>query len=146
MKNIKRSFSVIALLLAAAMLISSCGQLPKNRIQGRWMDSTGKQGYEFLEDGRAKIIFFKMNLSDSGLLSSLADLVGIGSDILDGSYDGAYTMDAKEKTLTVTYTIFRNTKTSTYNYEFVGSGLMLSDLETGKSVTYFLQPETNTTL
>jgi len=145
-RKILRCFSrVSALLLAAVLLLSACNILPQQKILGKWMDSTGKQGYEFMEEGRVKAIFFQMKLSESGFLSSLASLIGIGSNFLDGNYDGSYTMDAKEKTVTITYTIFKHTETVTYDYAFEGSSLVLTDRSSGERVAYFLQQETTET-
>ena len=69
------------------------------------------------------MIFFKMNLSESTFLASLAGFLGIGSNFLDGNYDGSYTMDTKEKNRYNHLYDFQHTETVTYGYAFEGSSI-----------------------
>lgn len=128
-----------ALLLALLFSLNACALRPEDKIIGTWMDSASTQGYIFQEEGRVRVIYYNFSASEGGLFSYLKNLTGIGSSLLDGAYDGSYTMDTENETVTITYTLFGSTRTAVYQYAFTNNDLVLTEQGGGKSTTFFLQ-------
>lgn len=111
----KKLSSVLAVILVCAVFVTAfagCAVMPEKQIIGKWKDSTGIVGYEFLEDGTVKF------------------------SVLGVPVSGTYTMDKKAETVTLTGTIFVKSISETYKYQIEESKLTLTNVSSGDAATY----------
>lgn len=111
----KKLISVLAVILVCAVLVTAfagCAVMPQKQIIGKWKDSTGIVGYEFMEDGTAKFT------------------------VLGVPVNGTYTMDNKEETITMSGTVLVKEVSRTYKYKIEENKLTLTDVSSGDTATY----------
>jgi Family of unknown function (DUF5640) len=121
---LKRFTQVLAIILVCAVFVTAfagCLASPQKQIIGKWKDSTGIVGYEFMEDGTAEF------------------------SVLGVPVKGTYTMDTKEQTVTLTGTILVKSVTKTYKYQIEESSLILTDVSSGNAATYVRETVATTT-
>lgn len=110
----KKLTGVLAVILICAVFITAfagCLASPEKQIIGKWKDSAGIIGYEFLDDGTVKF------------------------SVLNVPVSGTYTLDKKAETVTITGTVLVSI-TKTYKYVIEESSLVLTDVSSGKAATY----------
>lgn len=115
MKQTKRFLALFCLIAVLAVSFSACAGLPKSPqklILGKWKDSTGLVGYEFMEDGTVKF------------------------SVLGVPVTGTYVMDTKEQTVTLTGTVLVKSYSQTYKFELEESKLTLTDQSSNNVATY----------
>jgi len=88
-------------------------------IIGKWMDSAGMSGYEFLEGGRVNMTY--------------VDLAQFGVPF-NGKATGLYTLEGD--TLTVKFSIYTATIKKTYRVSITQNELSMFDLEERETSTY----------
>lgn len=88
-------------------------------ILGKWTDSAGMSGYEFLEGGRVNMTY--------------VDLAGFGVPF-NGKASGLYTLEGD--TLTVKFSIYSATIKKTYRVSVSENELSMFDLEEKETSTY----------
>lgn len=94
------------------------GDLAKDII-GKWTDSAGMSGYEFLEGGKVNMTY--------------VDLAGFGVPF-DGKASGLYTLEGD--TLTVKFSIYTATIKKVYRISIKENELSMYDLEDFEASTY----------
>lgn len=94
------------------------GDLAKD-ILGKWTDSAGMSGYEFLEGGKVNMTY--------------VDLAGFGVPF-DGTASGLYTLEGD--TLTVKFSIYTATIKKVYRISIKENELSMYDLEDFEASTY----------
>lgn len=88
-------------------------------ILGKWMDSAGMSGFEFMEGGRVSCTY--------------VDLAQFGVPF-DGKATGLYTLEGD--TLTIKFSIYTATIKKVYRASISGNELSLYDLEEHETSTY----------
>jgi hypothetical protein len=111
----KKFTGVLAIILVCAVFVTAfagCTASPEKQILGKWKDSTGIVGYEFMEDGTVKF------------------------SVLGIPITGTYTLDKKAETVTLTGTVLVKSITKIYKYQIEESTLILTDTSTNDAATY----------
>ena len=119
----KKYTGALAIILVCAVFVTAfagCMANPEKQIIGKWKDSTGIVGYEFLEDGTVKF------------------------SVLGIPVTGTYTMDKKAETVTLTGTILVKSVSQTYKYQIEESKLILTDVSSGNAATYMRETAATT--
>lgn len=129
MKNLKKIAVVLLAVLMVASVFTACDLklTQEQKILGEWRDSSGKSGFEFLENNACKVTLLDFEVSILG-------------NSLDGTFDGTYTVsknDNGDLCLTVTFTALFKSITKNYTYTLKDNALTLTDVESGNSVVYF---------
>ncbi len=135
----KKIISVTCIALLCALLFTACKQSAQDQIIGDWSDSLRSRGYSFGSDGAVKITFFSYKLPKTGRFSFLDGILNLIDQGLTWEGNGSYTLNEKENTLTVRYTLYNKTVTDVYGYAFTDGNLTLTDLEDSSSTTFFRQ-------
>lgn len=91
----------------------------RNSLIGRWTDSAGMSGYEFLADGSVKMTY--VNLSAFGVP-------------LDGKADGVYILEGDK--LTIKFSIYTATIENTYTISIDGKTLSMYNIKEHETSTY----------
>jgi len=128
MRRVKTIAVLMVVAVVFAAMASGCAMNPQKQLLGKWMDSSGLSGYEFLEDGKVKRTMFSFT-------------VPIVEKEVNGTFDGFYTLDKKEDTLKIVITIsnFGISVDSTYKFEIDEDTLTLTDTKTNKTTSYTRQ-------
>lgn len=120
MKIFAKALTLILVCAVFVTAFAGCMASPEKQIIGKWKDSTGMVGYEFMEDGTAKFT------------------------VLGVPVNGTYTMDKKEETITMTGTVLIKSISKTYKYQIEESKLTLTDVSSGDAATYVRDAGTTT--
>ena len=90
-------------------------------LRGSWKDSTGTNGYNFMEGGIVKLTLVNFT-------------VPVINMPINGTYDGTYQVDGDQ--LTIRYSVFGNAITDVYRFSVEGNTLTLTNEENGKISSY----------
>ena len=113
MKKLTRALSVILICAVLVTAFTGCMANPEKQILGKWKDSVGIVGYEFLEDGTVKFTVMGIPVT------------------------GTYTMDKKEETVTLTGSApLVGDISHTYKFVIEESKLTLTDAGSNTTTTY----------
>lgn len=121
MKKLTGVFAIILVCAVFVTAFSGCLANPEKDILGKWKDSAGIIGYEFLEGGVVKFSVFGVPV------------------------DGTYTMDKKDETVTLTGTVLVKSISQTYKYQIEENSLILTDVSSGNATTYMRETTATTT-
>jgi len=135
----------LVLALAVTLLFAACAPTPQEQILGKWADSFGTRSFEFKEEGKVHLTFYRFTLPKTGRFQILDSLISLVNQGLTGEADGSYTIDKETSKLAITYTIFTKTIQDEYTFAFQDGNLVLTDKEDGKATTYFPQSADTTT-
>jgi len=141
----KKIAALLVLSLALTLLFTACTPSPQKQILGKWADSVGTRSFEFKEEGKVHLTFYRFLLPETGRFRILDSLISLVNQGLTGEADGSYTIDKETSKLTITYTIYSKTIKDEYTLAFENNDLVLTDLESNQSATYFRQAENQTT-
>ena len=141
----KKIAALLVLSLALTLLFTACTPSPQKQILGKWADSVGTRSFEFKEEGKVHLTFYRFLLPETGRFRILDSLISLVNQGLTGEADGSYTIDKETSKLTITYTIYSKTIRDEYTFAFQDGNLVLTDTEDGKASTYFPQTADTTT-
>jgi hypothetical protein len=101
MKNTKKTFKVLSILVICLLLISACS--PKQKLIGKWQNEQSGEILEFFKDGTISMTTLGMSftgsysiLDDTNLKITISGLLGIG-----GSQIYEYSVSGDTLTLTI---------------------------------------------